>query len=131
MSPGLNSLYMVNEEYDFGKNFHNQHLNTTIRKTRTLDSVCKEKNWEKPDLIKMDVQGAEVKVLKGAQEVIKNCNHLILEVQTKEFSLGAPMLKDVEEYMQSIGFVLFTSMSTNRSSCDGDYHFVRQSILHK
>lgn len=131
MSPGLNSLYMVNEEYDFGKNFHNQHLNTTIRKTRTLDSVCKEKNWEKPDLIKMDVQGAEVKVLKGAQEVIENCNHLILEVQTKEFSLGAPMLKDVEEYMQSIGFVLFTSMGSNGSACDGDYHFVRQSILPK
>jgi len=131
MCPGLNSLYMVNEEYDFGKNFHNQHLNTTIRKTRTLDSVCKEKNWEKPDLIKIDVQGAEVKVLKGAQEVIKNCNHLILEVQTKEFSLGAPMLKDVEEYMQSIGFVLFTSMGSNGSACDGDYHFVRQSILPK
>lgn len=131
MSPGLNSLYMVNEEYDFGRNFHNQHLNTTIRKTRTLDSVCKEKNWEKPDLIKMDVQGAEVKVLKGAQEVIENCNHLILEVQTKEFSLGAPMLKDVEEYMQSIGFVLFTSMGSNGSACDGDYHFVRQSILPK
>ena len=69
--------------------------------------------------------------MKGAQEVIKNCNHLILEVQTKEFSLGAPMLKDVEEYMQSIGFVLFTSMGNNGAACDGDYHFVRQSILPK
>ena len=129
--PGLCSLYSVNEIHDPGKNFHNQHLNKTLRKTKTLDSLAKEKNWLKPDLIKMDVQGAEVNVLKGAQDTISQCNHLILEVQTQEFSTGAPMLKNVEDYMNSIGFTSFYKIGYNESKCDGDYHFVRSNLLPK
>lgn len=131
MCPGLCSMYVVNEQYDPGRNFHNEFLTKSIRKTRRLDDVVGENNWMLPDLIKIDVQGAEVNILKGAQEVIKNCNHLILEVQTKEFSTGAPMLNEVEEYMKSIGFCLFYKIGYNDSKCDGDYHFIQQNILPK
>jgi hypothetical protein len=72
-----------------------------------------------------------VNVLKGAQDTISQCNHLILEVQTQEFSTGAPMLKDVEDYMKSIGFTLFYKIGYNESKCDGDYHFVRSNLLPK
>lgn len=131
MCPGLCSLYSVNEQYDHNKNFHNQHLTKTQRTTKTLDTLYKEKNWMKPDLIKIDVQGAEVNILQGSSEVIENCNHLILEVQTKEFSTGAPMLKDVEQYMNSIGFILYQRIGSNDSGCDGDYHFVRSNMIPK
>ena len=39
-----------------------------IKPTRTLDSVVKEKNYRLPDLIKIDVQGAELNILKGSAE---------------------------------------------------------------
>lgn len=131
MCPGLSTIYPVNKSYDDFKNlFYNQYLNTEIRTTKTLDNLAKEKNWKKPDLIKMDVQGAEVDILKGAQEVISNCNHLILEVQTDEFSMGAPLLNQVEEYMNSIGFILFYEIGVfSELQHDGDFHFVRKSIL--
>ena len=128
--PGLSTLYKVNEIYDRGNNFYNENLHKTIRFTKTLDTLVKEKNWKKPDLIKIDVQGAEVNILQGATETLQSCNHLILEVQTKEFSTGAPMLSEVEQYMKSIGFVLLQRIGYNGDQeCDGDYHFVRKSAL--
>ena len=123
-------MYEVNETYDRGKNFYNQNLHKTLRRTKTLDVLTKEKNWAQPDLIKIDVQGAEVDILKGAQETLQNCSHVILEAQSKVFSSGAPMLNEVEQYMNSIGFVLFHHIGFNGDQeCDGDYHFVRQSAL--
>lgn len=136
LCPGLCTMYPVNETYDDAKVFHNQHLRKTIRQSKTLDELAKEKGWMKPDLIKIDVQGAEVNILKGSSTVLEGCNHLILEVQTKEFSVGAPMLEDVKHFMNSIGFTLFNYIgpshySNDVNSYDSDYHFVRQSILPK
>lgn len=128
--PGLCTMYKVNETYDRGKNFYNQNLHKTLRRTKTLDTLVKENNWALPDLIKIDVQGAEVNILQGAQETLQNCNHVILEAQSKVFSSGAPMLSEVEQYMNSIGFVLFHHIGFNGDQeCDGDYHFIRQSSL--
>jgi beta-1,4-mannosyl-glycoprotein beta-1,4-N-acetylglucosaminyltransferase len=132
MCPGLCTMYPVNENYDDARVFHNEHLRKTIRQTKTLDELVNEKGWMKPDLIKIDVQGAEVNILKGSSSVLENCNHLILEVQNKEFSTGAPMLEDVKQFMNSIGFALFHHIGYNGGhNCDGDYHFVRQNILPK
>lgn len=132
MCPGLCTMYPVNETYDDARVFHNQHLRKTIRQTKTLNELVKERGWMKPELIKIDVQGAEVNILKGSSEVLDNCNHLILEVQNKEFSTGAPMLEDVKQFMKSIGFALFHHIGYNGGhNCDGDYHFVRQNILPK
>ena len=78
----------------------------------------------------MVVQGSEVDILKGSKEVLQNCNHLILEIQFKDFSVGAPKLTEVEQYLNSIGFVLFHKIGDfNDSQPDEDYHFVRQSTL--
>jgi hypothetical protein len=132
MCPGLCTMYPVNENYDDARVFHNQYLRKTIRQTKTLDELVKEKGWMKPDLIKIDVQGAEVNILKGSSLVLEGCNHLILEVQNKEFSTGAPMLEDVKQFMNSIGFDLFHHIGYNGGhNCDGDYHFVRRNILPK
>ena len=46
------------------------------------------KHWPAPDLIKMDIQGAEMDVLKGAQDCLKTCKDLIVELQTVEYNKG-------------------------------------------
>lgn len=38
----------------------------------TLDSFCKARNI-KPDFIKMDIEGAELRALKGAAQILKEC----------------------------------------------------------
>jgi FkbM family methyltransferase len=98
-----------------------------VRKiSMTLDTVVKENNFPMPDLIKMDIQGAELDVLKGAANVLKNCNHVILELQHVDYNFGAPKSEEVIEYMKGLGFStagMFCGSSV--LDVDGDYHFTR------
>ena len=56
----------------------------------TLDNICVERNAEKPYLIKIDTQGSELEVLKGAQTVLQNTELVILEVSFFDFFQGGP-----------------------------------------
>jgi FkbM family methyltransferase len=119
--PGGNSYYRENVEINPGAE---QYFNETHKRsynTVTLDAVVNLKKMPKPDLIKMDVQGAELDVLKGAQETLSECNHVILELQNVEYNKGAPLKDTVIEYMNSIGFENIGMFSTNGP--DGDYYF--------
>ncbi|MBT6489076.1 MAG: FkbM family methyltransferase [Deltaproteobacteria bacterium] len=56
------------------------------------------------DLLKIDVQGAEIDVLKGATETLKSGPFVLLETQVLEYNKGAPMMADVISFMSSIGY---------------------------
>lgn len=114
MNLGGNSYYKENTVH-----YNETHAMSEI--SRTLDSVVLENNWPLPDLIKIDVQGAEIDILKGASKCLKNCNDIILEAQHVEYNVGAPGVNEVIDYMRSIGFELIEKFSVG--SIDGDYHF--------
>jgi hypothetical protein len=90
----------------------------------TLDAVVNLKKMPPPDMIKMDVQGAELDVLKGAEETLKTAQHVILELQRVEYNKGAPLKDTVIEYMDGLGFDCQGEFSVNGP--DGDYHFSKR-----
>lgn len=92
--------------------------------TCTLDWLVQHYGIAMPDLIKMDIQGAELDVLKGATKTLKSCEHLILELQKVEYNIGAPLADEVISYLDTIGFVLVTPEFSD-NGVDGDYHFAR------
>jgi len=122
--PGGNSYYRENVEYSPPAAFLFDDAHKVIKRTMTLDTVVKTMGFPLPDLIKMDVQGAEFDVLRGAQETLKSCKDLILELQHVEYNTGAPMREEVITYLDSIGFRLVTGMFAQGPG-DGDYHFTR------
>lgn len=71
-----------------------------------LDTFCSEKNIERIDFIHMDVQGAELHVLKGAEKMIKKTASIWLEVSEVETYKTQCLRKDVESFMQEAGFLL-------------------------
>ena len=75
-------------------------------------------------MIKMDVQGAEMDVLKGALETLQTVKHIILELQVVEYNKGAPKRDEVIAFMDTIGYDCLGLFSNNGP--DGDYHFVRR-----
>ena len=125
--PGGNSYYKENSEVNpvADEYFNETHARKVV--ARSLDAVVEEKGWPLPDLIKMDVQGAELDVLKGAEKTLKSCKNLILELQKVEYNKGAPLQQDVVDYLNSIGFVMCGDKPFCDSGPDGDYQFTRVS----
>lgn len=125
--PGGNSLYKENNELSPLADQLFPDESKVKRITETLDSVVESLNLPKPDLIKMDIQGAELKALKGAQKTLETCNHLILELQHKDYNFGAPKSDEVIEYLKTIGFEMVGKgmFCGSELGVDGDYHFIR------
>jgi len=87
----------------------------------TLDTVCKNK--PKPDIVKMDVQGAELDVLRGAHRTISKAQYILLEAQHVDYNKGAPKFDQVRDYMSQLGFEL--ERVVHKTNVDGDYLFKR------
>jgi FkbM family methyltransferase len=122
--PGGNSYYKENPEVNpvADSYFNESHKRTVL--TRSLDSIVKEKGFPFPDLIKMDVQGAELDVIKGATECLRHCKDLILELQKVEYNKGAPLKDEVIAYVKSLGFSHVVGPFCDNGP-DGDYHFFK------
>lgn len=124
--PGGNSYYKENSQINQNAD---QYFNEETEKKMlsvTLDTLVQQNNYPQPDLIKMDVQGAEMDILKGATKTLEKCSDLILELQKVEYNKGAPLREEVIEYLKQLGFRLVGDGPFNDNGPDGDYHFTRQ-----
>lgn len=120
MNLGGNSYYKENTVH-----YNETHVQHELG--YTLDTIVKQNDWPLPDMIKLDVQGAEMDILKGAKNCLAHCNDVILEAQHIEYNLGAPRSDSVIKFMQSLGFELVSKFTS--SNVDGDYHFKRTSNI--
>lgn len=93
---------------------------------RTLDS----QQLPKPDLVKIDVQGAELLVLAGGRSCIANAEMIILETKVLEYNKGTPTFLETLTFMDEFGYVPLdiTELHYLRSGelCEVDVMFVRK-----
>ena len=120
MDPAGNSVYKENTDF-----FSDDNM--VHKKMRSLDDIVEERGYPLPDLIKIDVQGAELLVLAGAEKTLQNCNDIIIEMQHEEYNLGAPKADIVTQYLNEIGFELVSKI--HMGNVDGDYHFTRKKLI--
>lgn len=127
--PGGNSYYLENPQHSSMAEvlFHNPS-NSFKRKTCSLDTIIKTKHFPYPDLLKIDVQGCEIDILKGASEVLKNTKHLIVELQHVDYNIGAKLNEESVPIIESMGFELVTPKFSPSSPADADYHFKRKNL---
>jgi FkbM family methyltransferase len=120
MIPFGNSYYRETG-FDNGKYFPENIFIT--KKTRTLDSIVMEKDYMYPDLIKIDVQGAELDILKGAHNTLLHAKFLIIELQHVEYNKGAPLCDITIQYLESIGWECIARKFSDNGP-DADYCFI-------
>ncbi len=97
----------------YEENTHHNRNKVTLNMT-TLDAVAAKYPTEGSCFIKLDVQGAEIDILKGATQLLKRTEFVMLEVSTLNFNENAPQFADVVIFMKSIGFVLFDICDEHR-----------------
>lgn len=123
LMPGGNSYYREIGSANANKIFPEDKY--VELKTRTLDSIVNEYNFPLPDLIKIDVQGAEKDIIEGGQNTIKHCKRIIIELQYKEYNLGAPKAPETQKYIEDLGWICCDPLFCNNGS-DGDYGFINK-----
>jgi len=74
--------------------------------TTTLDNLLFCPEMKPPVLLKIDTQGAELDILKGAKCSMNYIDALVLEVAVFPYNEGAPMYNEVEAWLKENGFKL-------------------------
>jgi FkbM family methyltransferase len=85
-------------------------------KLKKLDTLLN--NWNSIDLLKIDAQGYELEILKGAERLIANTSSILLEVAIIEINENAPLLHDITVYMNQKGFVAYEILEIHRRPLD-------------
>lgn len=121
-----NSIYKE-IAFDDGKFFPEE--NYLLKKMYTLDTIVKQNNFPFPELIKIDVQGAEMDILKGSTECLKEAKYLIIELAHVKYNRGAPLAEDTISYLEEKGWICNNpKFCINPSGADADYFFTRQKM---
>lgn len=73
---------------------------------KILDKIYAEDSIPYPDLIKVDVQGFELNVLKGARNVLAQAKILVLELSFQEFYSEQPPLWSLFKFLEENNYQL-------------------------
>ena len=96
------------------------------RKSMTLETVVKRNNFLLPDLVKIDVQGAELDILNGGMNIINNAKYLIIELQNVEYNRGAPLENITIDFLNKNGWEIVEAKFSNNGP-DADYLFINKN----
>jgi FkbM family methyltransferase len=86
------------------------------RRLRRIDSAIP--SLEGSTLLKIDAQGYELEILKGAENILPRIEAILLEVAVIEINEGAPLLAEAIVFMKSIGFVACEVLEIHRRPLD-------------
>jgi FkbM family methyltransferase len=97
----------------------------------TLDDLVAAE-VKSPILLKLDVQGYELEVLRGAVKTLSEAEVVIIECSLIQYNEGAPLFAEVVSFMGERGFVVYDFCGQMRRANDGalfqmDVIFVREN----
>lgn len=109
------SLFPLNEEFD-SQFKHLSGLRTLRREpieTRRLDDVLPTNSV---DFLKLDVQGAELLALRGAEQTLARTAVVHCEVEFAPIYAGQPLYPELQTFLGSCGFELIDLLISHRYS---------------
>ncbi len=106
---------------------------STWVKVFPLDLYVEKRRLPQPDIIKMDVQGFELEVLKGADKALPGAKLVMIECWLeRSYGPETPLLHEVIDYMTGKGFVLYdlgdTFHGERKRISAVDAYFLREDV---
>lgn len=77
---------------------------TIVVQVRRLDDVLTTADFVGPVLLKIDVQGGELGVLQGAEQILQSIDAVLVEASFVELYTGQPLVDEVWGNLRSSGF---------------------------
>lgn len=96
----------------------------------TIDNMVEAS--QKVLVLKMDVQGFELEVLKGAKNTLKNTCLVMAEFQNHKLYEGAPMYYDLDKFLIENNFTLMQfipSLSEKHKQMEWDAIYINNSLI--
>lgn len=81
--------------------------------------------------ISIDVQGYELKVLKGGDKTLQYLDYIYLEVNKEEVYEGCPMVKDIDKHLSNFNFLRVETKFAYDTLPWGDALYIRKTLLDK
>lgn len=85
----------------------------------TLDQECADRALGGPYLVKVDTQGFELEVLRGAEAVLAETEIVILEVSFFRLFTSNPIFSEVVIFMAERGFEMYDLLGSSTRPLDG------------
>ena len=103
---GFSSLFQINPDYTKtrGRIVQDQ----VVVNATTLDEYFRDK--KQPDLLWIDVEGAELQVLRGAAAVLRGVTLLHIEVSFRPMQIGKPLFWEISRHLSDHGFAFHSFM---------------------
>jgi len=101
----------------------------------SIDDFCQEKNIHQIDILKLDIQGAELAALEGAASLLdqQRIRLMFIEVEFIEIYKGQPLFYDVAGYLTGKGYSLYDfrglSYTEKGQLAWGDAIFCSQEVM--
>ena len=117
----------INMEFELTKNQVKSRLDAV-----PLDYLLSKVDFSAPYFIKIDTQGSELEILKGALKTLRSTEALIIEVSVQDFFINSHTLKDLFDFLYRYNFRVFDFADLTYRPNDGflaqlDILFVKKS----
>jgi|694.fasta_scaffold115127_6 FkbM family methyltransferase len=73
--------------------------------TTTLDKLIQEKNLPIPQFLKIDTQGSELDILRGATSILNQTEIIMCEMPIVQYNIGAPTISEYLEFFRSHDYI--------------------------
>jgi len=102
--------------------------------TITIDEICKKQGITAIDILKLDIQGGELKALAGASKLLAEKKIALIYTEVSFFSAykNSPLFHDIAQYLYSFGYQLgdlYDPFYTSRYLVQADALFLSSQFM--